>query len=115
MRWHVRLGARHGSCACNLLQRTSFGARLDLGDLGTKLVFALLGFLELTSEVGDLSGLLLNGSTLLLGLGKLAGQLLVGRTELIALLLDGGNLLANSLLVAGSLSRLERSAGRSEH
>ena len=100
------LGARHGSCACNLLQRTSFGARLDLGDLGTKLVFALLGFLELTSEVGDLSGLLLNGSTLLLGLGKLAGQLLVGRTELIALLLDGGNLLANSLLVAGSLSGL---------
>lgn len=100
------LGARHGSGASDLLQRTGLGARLDLRNLSTKLVFTLLGFFELTGQLSDLSGLLLSGGTLLLSSGELTGQLLVGRAELITFLLNGGDLLTDSLLVTGGLSSL---------
>ena len=100
------LGARHGSGASDLLQRTGLGARLDLRNLSTKLVFTLLGFFELTGQLSDLSGLLLSGGTLLLSSGELTGQFLVGRAELITFLLNGGDLLTDSLLVTGGLSSL---------
>ena len=100
------LGARHGSGASDLLQRTGLGARLNLGNLSTKLVFTLLGFFELTGQLSDLSGLLLSGGTLLLSGGELTGQLLIGRAELITFLLNGGDLLTDSLLVTGGLSSL---------
>ena len=90
----------------DLLQRTGLGARLDLRNLSTKLVFTLLGFFELTGQLSDLSGLLLSGGTLLLSSGELTGQLLVGRAELITFLLNGGDLLTDSLLVTGGLSSL---------
>ena len=75
-------------------------------NLSTKLVFTLLGFFELTGQLSDLSGLLLSGGTLLLSSGELTGQLLVGRAELITFLLNGGDLLTDSLLVTGGLSSL---------
>ena len=43
---------------------------------------------------------------LLLSGGELTGQLLIGRAELITFLLNGGDLLTDSLLVTGGLSSL---------
>ena len=47
-----------------------------------------------------------NPILLLLSSGELTGQLLVGRAELITFLLNGGDLLTDSLLVTGGLSSL---------
>lgn len=69
---------------------------IDLRDLSTKLVSRCL-LLRADGTAHDLSGLLLSGGTLLLSRGELTGQLLVGRAELITFLLNGGDLLTDSL------------------
>jgi len=80
-------------------------ARLDLGDLLAQLVLALLGLLQLTSQIGGLRGLLLQRIEVLLGIVEL---LLVGGGLLLRFLQTSAHVPgADAVLVALVLHRGE--------
>ena len=99
------LAAGSGGGTSDLLQAAGLRARLDLGDLLAQLVLALLGLLQLTSQIGGLRGLLLQRIEVLLGIVEL---LLVGGGLLLRFLQTSAHVPgADAVLVALVLHRGE--------